>query len=277
MLTSRSEALLAQLDVLTEAGHLRRLSGAFARFIGTLGQDTAPLLAACVLLAELEGRGHSCMKLADLSGAVGTQLGWQPELWRGLRDSVAGWPQDGAGWRKLLAASEQVWAVGDLDFDQPLVLDGERLYLRRYWRDEKLVAHAVRQRALGEVLAGDASADIAGIRRWLDVLFPHASRGGGPDWQKIACAVAVRGKLGIITGGPARARPTRWRACWHCCLPLPAQAATTCAWRWPRRPARRLPAQAIHRYGAGRTGPESGRRTAAARTGRPHGRRAYPA
>lgn len=202
MLGNRSEALLVQVDVLTEAGHLRRLSGAFARFIGTLGQDGAPLLAACVLLAELEGRGHSCMKLADLSGAVGTQLGWQPELWRALHDSVAGWPQDVAAWRKLLAASEQVWAVGDLDFDQPLVLDGERLYLRRYWRDEKLVAQAVRQRALGEVLAGDAGADIASIRHWLDLLFPETAGAAGPDWQKMACAVAVRGKLGIITGGP---------------------------------------------------------------------------
>jgi hypothetical protein len=38
MLTSRSEALLAQLDVLTEAGHLRRLSGAFARFIARWGR-----------------------------------------------------------------------------------------------------------------------------------------------------------------------------------------------------------------------------------------------
>ncbi|WP_432378553.1 exodeoxyribonuclease V subunit alpha [Duganella sp. P38] len=27
-------------------------------------------------------------------------------------------------------------------------------------------------------------------------------RGGGVDWQKVACAVAMRGKLGIITGGP---------------------------------------------------------------------------
>jgi len=196
------EALLAQLDVLTEAGHLRRLSTAFARFIGSLGVESPALMAACVLLSELEGRGHSCMKLADLSGAVGTQLSWQPEWWRALRDSTGGWPQDVAAWCKLLAASEQVWAVGDLDFDQPLVLDGERLYLRRYWRDEKLVAHAVRQRALGEVLAGDASASIANIRHWLDQLFSHASRGGGPDWQKVACAVAVRGKLGIITGGP---------------------------------------------------------------------------
>jgi exodeoxyribonuclease V alpha subunit len=40
------------------------------------------------------------------------------------------------------------------------------------------------------------------VRHWLDILFDHAPREGGPDWQKIACAVALRGKLGIITGGP---------------------------------------------------------------------------
>lgn len=199
------DALFAQVDLLTEAGQLRRLSAAFARFVGSIGASHPALMAACVLLSELEGRGHSCLKLADLSGAAGTQLSWPAEVWQSLCDAVSGWPQDVAAWRRLLAGSEQVWAVGDLDFDQPLVLDGERLYLRRYWRDEQLVAHAVRERALGPVLAGDAAGDIAAIRHWLDVLFPGAANApdcAAPDWQKIACAVAMRGKLGIITGGP---------------------------------------------------------------------------
>jgi exodeoxyribonuclease V alpha subunit len=194
--------LFARVDALTESGQLRRLSGAFARFIATVGGASPQLMAACVLLSELEGRGHSCLVLGELSTDPAALLGWSGDEWRELRDTVAGWPKNAAAWRALLADCDQVWSVGDLDFQQPLVLDGERLYLRRYWRDETQVAAAVRDRALGGVLAADADQETVEVRRWLDILFPHPARGGETDWQKVACAVAMRGKLGIITGGP---------------------------------------------------------------------------
>ncbi|SHN09782.1 DNA helicase/exodeoxyribonuclease V, alpha subunit [Duganella sacchari] len=197
-----NDEFFAQVDALTEAGQLRRLSGAFARFIASIGASSPPLMAACVLLSELEGRGHSCLLLSELNADPAALLGWNGDEWLHLRASVDGWPEDVASWRTLLAASEQVWPVGGADCSQPLVLDGDRLYLRRYWQDETHVAAAVRGRALGGVLASDADAETAEIRRWLDILFPHATRGGGVDWQKVACAVAMRGKLGIITGGP---------------------------------------------------------------------------
>lgn len=194
----------AQLDALTEAGQLRRLSGAFARFIASVGgEGEAPqLMIACVLLSELEGRGHSCLMLDELNADPAALLGWSGDEWRELRAAVGDWPATTAAWRALLLGCEPVWAAHSTDNQQPLVLDGERLYLRRYWQDETHVAEAVRGRALGGVLASDAEAQTAEIRRWLDILFPHAVRGGGVDWQKVACAVAMRGKLGIITGGP---------------------------------------------------------------------------
>jgi exodeoxyribonuclease V alpha subunit len=197
-----SKEFLDQIDALTEAGQLRRLSGAFARFIASVGEASPQLMAACVLLSELEGRGHSCLLLSELNPDPAALLGWTGDEWRDLRASVGNWPENVAQWRELLAACTQVWPVGGDNFNQPLVLDGDRLYLRRYWQDETHVAGAVRSRALGGVLAADADAETADIRRWLDILFPHPVRGGGTDWQKVACAVAMRGKLGIITGGP---------------------------------------------------------------------------
>jgi exodeoxyribonuclease V alpha subunit len=190
-------ALLEQIDALTEAGKLRRLSGAFARFIASLGHDAGPLMLACLLLSELESRGHSCLLLNDLAGDPSALLGWSDGEWATLRSAAGPLPRHAAGWRTLLQAREAVWLVGDLDFRQPLVFDGERLYLRRYWRDETTVANAVRQRALST-----HPVDTAEARRWLDRLFDHAAREGGPDWQKIACAVALRGDLAVITGGP---------------------------------------------------------------------------
>ncbi|MYM70498.1 exodeoxyribonuclease V subunit alpha [Pseudoduganella sp. FT55W] len=197
-----SKEFFEQVDVLTEAGQLRRLSGAFARFIASVGAASPQLMAACVLLSELEGRGHSCLLLSELNADPAALMGWSGDEWNDLRASVGNWPETVADWRALLAAATQVWPVGAADVNQPLVLDGDRLYLRRYWQDETHVAGAVRSRALGGVLAADADAETAEIRRWLDILFPHAARGGGTDWQKVACAVAMRGKLGIITGGP---------------------------------------------------------------------------
>jgi exodeoxyribonuclease V alpha subunit len=197
-----STEFFQQVDALTEAGQLRRLSGAFARFIASVGDSSPQLMVACVLLSELEGRGHSCLMLDELNADPAALLGWSGDEWHDLRAAVGDWPQDTDAWRDLLAHCAQVWPAGDDNGNQPLVLDGERLYLRRYWQDETHVAEAVRGRALGGVLALDAELETAAIRRWLDILFPHAVRGGGVDWQKVACAVAMRGKLGIITGGP---------------------------------------------------------------------------
>ena len=193
---TQSATLLAHLEQLSEDGQLRRLSPAFACFVGSLGNSSAPLLMICAMLSELEGRGHSCLLLPELVGNGGSLLGWPAEQWNALRAAAGPLPRNIAGWQTLLKSAEQVWFTGDLDFQEPLVLQDDKLYLRRYWRDESKVGQAVRERALAL-----HQPDPAEVRRWLDVLFDH-SREGGPDWQKIACAIALRGQLSIITGGP---------------------------------------------------------------------------
>jgi exodeoxyribonuclease V alpha subunit len=195
--TFDAEAFWGEVERLTEAGELRRLSGAFARFVGTLGARSAPLLLASLVLSELEGRGHSCLLLDDLAGDPGTLLGWAEEDWKALAKAAKPLPRGVKGWMSQLAACEQVWRVGDLDYDQPLVLDDSRLYLRRYWRDETLVATCVRTRAQER-----RDVDIEQARTWLEILFGAQRAGESPDWQRIACAVALRGAFAIITGGP---------------------------------------------------------------------------
>ncbi|MET0855656.1 MAG: exodeoxyribonuclease V subunit alpha [Telluria sp.] len=190
-------ALWAAVDALTEAGELRRLSGAFARFIGSVGHATPALMLACVLLSELEGRGHSCLMLGELVDDPCTLTGWSEEQWQALAAAAAPLPKSVKAWSALLSGAEQVWQAGDLSFDQPLVLDGARLYLRRYWRDETLVAGSIgaRARQLRAVDAGQ-------VRGWLDILFASHRKAETPDWQKLACAIALRGSVAIITGGP---------------------------------------------------------------------------
>ena len=202
-------ALFDAVHELTEAGHLRRLSGVFARFIATLGaphaagpRSSAPaaLMVLCVLLSELEGRGHSCLMLSQLNDAEegpAQMLGWEDGQWEQLVRASGVLPKTPKAWIAQLSACEQVWQVGDLDFDQPLVLDGERLYLRRYWRDETLVARSIGQRA-----ALLRPVDTVAAREWITLLFASDRRAEAPDWQKLACAIALRGQVAIITGGP---------------------------------------------------------------------------
>jgi exodeoxyribonuclease V alpha subunit len=190
-------ALWTEVDTLTEAGELRRLSGVFARFVASLGAASPPLMLACVLLSELEGRGHSCLMLDELAGDPCALLGWSREQWLALSGAVAPLPRNARTWSTQLGASKQVWQVGEFDYDEPLVLDGERLYLRRYWRDETLVAQNIRSRAQTQ-----RQVDAAAVHKWIDLLFASDRRAEAPDWQKLACAVALRGSVGIITGGP---------------------------------------------------------------------------
>lgn len=190
--------LLAQLDIFAEDGQLRRLGTAFARFMASLGMTEPSQILSCAVLSELEGRGHSCLMLEALASDPCTLLGWSAEQWQILADAATPLPSDVAAWRDALGQCEHVWSVGNADRQQPLVLDQDRLYLRRYWRDETLVAQAVGDRA-----AQIREVDVEQAHQWIDKLFDAAPQDDvGPDWQKIACAIAVRSKLSIITGGP---------------------------------------------------------------------------
>jgi len=197
------------IDMLAEGGMLRRLGPVFARFVTSLAPDGGAaagtaLAVACLLLSELEGRGHSCLQLSALADDPSSMLGWSDDDWPALCAEAGELPQGAAAWQAFLQGCPQVLAwPGGMDHGQPLVLAGGRLYLRRYWSDENTVANAVRARTTtGEAAPGAAEPSPALVREWLDQLFTHATRDGGADWQKIACAMATRGGLAVITGGP---------------------------------------------------------------------------
>lgn len=85
--------------------------------------------------------------------------------------------------------------------NSPLVWDKthNRLYLRRYWTYQKTVDDMIAAR-----LAPTETTLSAEIKAQLHKLFlPEKGKTAQkPDWQKIACAIALRSKFAIITGGP---------------------------------------------------------------------------
>jgi exodeoxyribonuclease V alpha subunit len=196
----KASDLFLVLETWVEAGWIRRLDVAFARFVHELSPESdSVVLLAVTLLAHLEGRGHSCLNLETFSYS-NRWSGLSGELAQSLASIMARLPPVQDTWAKILRSCRAVYVVdGNVDCGQPLVLSGQRLYLRRYWRFERqLAAHICRRTDLG----ADASSgvDLETARDWLDRLFPVPMN--GPDWQKIACAIALRGRFSVITGGP---------------------------------------------------------------------------
>ncbi len=87
---------------------------------------------------------------------------------------------------------------------RPLVWDGRRLYLQRYWRDENAVAEDLMRRARSAGGKGKASADTLSqfvVERALDGLF-GPDDGAEPDRQRLAARRALAPGISIIAGGP---------------------------------------------------------------------------
>lgn len=200
VLTDRS--LLEALKSWSTQGWLRRLDSAFARFMGDLAPGEAPaVLLAAALCAHMEGRGHACLQIDLLIQDANGLLGWPPEGAAAMAAVMAGLPGASVDWLSALNGSTLVHVDGGadavIDGSQPLVLSGSRLYLRRYWAYEKRIAGQVLARGVLPV-----PLDTPFVRQQLDLLFPPGESGPGPDWQKVACGIALRGRLSIITGGP---------------------------------------------------------------------------
>lgn len=197
--------MMTLLQAWHDRGWLRPLDLAFARFIGEHAPGSSPeLLLSAALLAHMEGLGHTCLPLDEL--CRGELLLTQAEFADALREQLAGMAADPAHWAPMLADSPVVdGSEAATTGSAPMVLALGRLYLRRHWRDERqLVASMLARTAM--VDAGPRAGLVWGqatpeaVRQLLDRLFgtPTAEF----DWQRLACAAALRGRLTVLTGGP---------------------------------------------------------------------------
>jgi exodeoxyribonuclease V alpha subunit len=206
----RTDQLPALIDAWTERGWLRPLDRAFMHFLQSLdpAADKLCLLAAALASHQL-GRGHICLDLAATLAAPDEALSLPPEgESEYYRPPLPSAVLAGLTVGDFQTALNRSTLVGDdATGPAPLVLDGERLYLRRYWDYERQVGAAISAR-LARV--ADVPDDLAAR---LNQLFPgqsahDANPTGEPDWQKIACAMAARGFFTVITGGPGTGKTT---------------------------------------------------------------------
>jgi exodeoxyribonuclease V alpha subunit len=150
-------------------------------------------------LAALAGETDDAVRLAAALAVRAPRLGHVHADLATIRDtatvdadepvdlSALPWPE--AGWVERVAASPLLGG--------PLRLEGGRLYLDRYWREERRVADD-----LDALAAHTPPIDAARLDAGLARLFPHGGR------QRDAAAAAVRRGLTVIAGGPGTGKTT---------------------------------------------------------------------
>ena len=206
-LESKGLTPLRVLHAWADQGWLRRLDSAMAAFIRELDPNsTTTLLVSTAVLAQMEGRGHTCLPLKLLINKPNHLLSLPDEAQEELESLWSTLPDNLPDWLSELRACPLVRHISPLtectqdDTGQPLVLSGSEdeplLYLRRYYLHEEQVANDILQRTTAAHPVDETQA-----RHWLDRLF-GSDTAGEVDWQKLACAVALRASLTVITGGP---------------------------------------------------------------------------
>jgi exodeoxyribonuclease V alpha subunit len=172
------------------------LAATVARLQPGLSDDEVLALA---LAARGPRLGHVCVELADAEALV---VDLDDEAVADLP-----WPEP-ERWAKTLADSPVVAEPGHEREEplRPLVWDGRRIYLQRYFCHETAAAEHLLRRAshsaagvdgvdMGLGLAGPA------LEEALAALFPPGAT-SEPDLQQEAARIALTGHIAVVAGGP---------------------------------------------------------------------------
>lgn len=194
--------ILGLLNRWVRAGILRPIDLGFATFLLDLdpGADARVILGGALTSWRL-GLGHVCLDPSEfLTDPIAFLKLGNSDLTEDEADPL--WPeleafQDPSTLPDWIQAFESSRLISKSEEGCPLILDGGCLYLTRNWRHEQSVARRILQR-----MAYTDSSPFT-QRETLDALFPPRNPPTpGANHQKIAAALATRGKFMILTGGP---------------------------------------------------------------------------
>ena len=216
------------------------LADGFARQVqrwasaGGVAAPVAQAVAAAARAVSLAtSGGHVCLDLDEWVRESDEPSGAPAD---GLASPATAIPAGGlAGDHRLLRWRDQLLASGLVGTPQqpggrPLILDDEhRLYLHRYFDFERRLARRLLRctepadGGAGAGASGDTDAGAVGgaqldpaaqapLAAMLASLFkpaePALASAPAPDWQMLAAALALRGRLTVISGGPGTGKTT---------------------------------------------------------------------
>ena len=174
------------LRTFNEAGVLSAADVHVARRLGRLtGERSEAALLAAAFAARAPRLAHVCTDLATVRQRASVDTDLPVDV------AALPWPDD---WVDAVAASPLVATGG------PLQLAETRLYLDRYWREERQVAADLRARGQLEATEVDRSLLSTGLSR----LFTDEP----PDFQRLAAATAVLRRFAVVAGGPGTGKTT---------------------------------------------------------------------
>jgi exodeoxyribonuclease V alpha subunit len=198
--------VLERVDKWISLGWLSQLDRAFVRFLQDQEDDVSDfVLWAGALVSHQLGRGEVYLDLEKLCQQPGLTLAIP-----GDDDGQSETDESFAELSELKACTLEQWKTALSDSllaglgqgNTPLVLDGNRLYLRRYWQYQQILDNSIQQRL--QPIRTDLP---IALQEQLQTLFASKSP-ENPDWQKIACVLALRARFAIITGGPGTGKTT---------------------------------------------------------------------
>jgi len=201
----QGHSVLARIDHWIARGWLSHLNRAFVRFLLDQDQDASEtVLWAGALVSHQLDRGEVYLDLEQLSQQPGLTLAipsddaWASESEAAHAELSALKVYSLGQWQTAL---QQSVLVAEGPGNTPLVLDGKRLYLRRYWQYQQTLDQCIERR-----LPPVRDTLPESLQDQLNTLFTGSPE--KPDWQKIACVLALRSRFTIITGGPGTGKTT---------------------------------------------------------------------
>ncbi len=184
--------MLAELRQRQALGQLRAIDYLFAEFVAERGGGNSDMMALTASVLSLSnGQGDVCLELDGIAGKEVFPGSDELELGARHMPSLDEWMSE-------LEQCPWVGSPGDI---QPMVLDGLRLYLGKYWQFEQGVADQLLRRLSQSV---EVNADL--MRQGLEQRFGALT--DAPDWQRIAATVSVLSPVSVITGGPGTGKTT---------------------------------------------------------------------
>lgn len=206
LLPADAEIELSQtLQRWREAGWLRRLDLAVVDFAKQHAELSPLVQLALVLLSHQAGRGHLCIDWAVCLV--------DPNRYLALPPDAAGEPLPtpaellhGVDLAQLMAELKNCSAIAVVNSEcddtlLPWLLQETRLYQRRFFLQERLIAGWINTHTVDELAIAPE------IIALLPTLF-KAQDNCEIDWQQVACALALRQPFAVITGGPGTGKTT---------------------------------------------------------------------
>lgn len=186
-----------------------QVAGVVARTVPATSDEVLLATALCVRGLQL---GHVCVVLDDVADTVaieaqGDQTGPDNEADPTAAITDLPWPEP-TSWAEALRSSDAVTvrepdsgaATNGVDaaLTRPLVFDGSRVYLERYWRYERQVGDLLLDQLDRHC---DPIDDEVAIDTVLDQFF-GTDDPDAPDLQRLGARMALTHRITVLAGGP---------------------------------------------------------------------------